>query len=226
MTIERLTVKAATAILGSGLGKPSKMPGRSFGISALRCKVGSALRLRDGSVCSDCYALKGRYPSASIMLSHQRRGDALDRALAGPLAGSAWVLAMSFLINRGVEKGDEPYFRWHDSGDLQSVEHLRLIVRVVQATPNVHHWLPTREVGMIRAFIEAGGVIPDNLNIRVSSFFIGTRPMRRLPEGVTTSTVSWKDAPNVCPAPQQAGKCGDCRACWDKTVANTDYKQH
>jgi hypothetical protein len=133
---------------------------------------------------------------------------------------------MSFLINRGVEKGDEPYFRWHDSGDLQSVEHLRLIVRVVQATPNVHHWLPTREVGVIRAFIEAGGVIPDNLNIRVSSFFIGTRPMRRLPEGVTTSTVSWKDAPTVCPAPQQAGKCEDCRACWDKTVANTDYKQH
>jgi hypothetical protein len=221
-----MTVKAATAIVGSDLGKPSKMPGRSFGISAFRCKVGAMLRRRKGSVCSKCYAMKNRYTADSVALAHARRGDALDRALASIPAGDAWVAAMAFLINRRGKTPGERYFRWHDAGDLQSVDHLRLIVRVCEVTPTTAHWLPTREVRMVWAFIEQGGEIPANLNIRVSSFFVGARPLRRLPAGVTTSTVSWSGAPRVCPAPTQGGKCGPCRACWDRTVPSVDYKQH
>jgi hypothetical protein len=221
-----LTIKAAIQTVGSDLGKPSKMPGRSFGISALRCKIGAALRRRKGSVCSDCYALKGRYPAESVAKAHERRGDALDRALASIPAGDEWVQAMAFLINKRGKTAADRYFRWHDSGDLQSVEHLRLIVRVCEITPTTAHWLPTREIGMVRAFLDAGGEIPANLNIRVSSYFIGARPLSRLPQGLTTSTVSWAGAPRVCPAPTQGGKCGPCRACWDRTVPSVDYKQH
>ena len=35
-----------------------------------------------------------------------------------------WVFAMSVLINSKKSK----YFRWHDSGDIQSLEHLQKIL--------------------------------------------------------------------------------------------------
>ena len=54
------TKDAANKIVG-GLSAPGKMPEGSFGLSARDCKTGSALRQIPGSVCSQCYALKGRY---------------------------------------------------------------------------------------------------------------------------------------------------------------------
>ena len=47
--------------LVGGLSKPGKMPGWSIGIPAKECKTGSKLRAVKGSVCEDCYALKGCY---------------------------------------------------------------------------------------------------------------------------------------------------------------------
>ena len=59
------TLKEADAIHG-GLGKPSKMPGYAYGIPAKHCKVGAKLHKVPGSVCADCYALKGRYMFANV----------------------------------------------------------------------------------------------------------------------------------------------------------------
>jgi len=42
-----------------GLSKPSKMPGWSIGLPAKECKTGGKLQAVKGSVCFDCYALKG-----------------------------------------------------------------------------------------------------------------------------------------------------------------------
>jgi len=41
---------------------------------------------------------------------------------------------------------------------------------------------------------------------------------------LTTSGVS----PNGfnCPSSKQGNQCGECRACWDKTVENVNYKKH
>jgi hypothetical protein len=36
-------------------------------------------------------------------------------------------------------------FRWHDSGDVQDLKHLAKIFKVARLTPNIKHWLPTRE---------------------------------------------------------------------------------
>ena len=47
--------------LVGGLSKPSKMPGWSIGIPAKECKTGGKLQKIPGSVCFDCYALKGCY---------------------------------------------------------------------------------------------------------------------------------------------------------------------
>ena len=42
--------------------------------------------------------------------------------------------------------------------------------------------------------------------------------------GLTTSGVS-PDGFN-CPASKQGNECGECRACWDNTVDNINYKKH
>lgn len=220
----RMTKKTALALTGhgSGLGNPSKMPGRTTAISANLCKQGMKLAKVKGSVCHGCYAMKNNYQYPSVKTAHQRRFLALTEALTNAQAGRRWVGAMAFLINKS---GGEAYFRWHDAGDIQSPEHLRLIFRVCHLTPNIRHWLPTREVAMVREVLK-DTTPPPNLTIRISSFMVGAGPMRRLPTGVTTSTVDYTGTTSHCPAYKQDGKCGDCRNCWDKSVANVNYPKH
>ena len=65
----------------------------------------------------------------------------MTRASPGiALTHPQWVQAMAVLI-----KGKK-HFRWHDSGDLQSVHHLKKIFEVCNLTPDtMQHWLPTQE---------------------------------------------------------------------------------
>ncbi len=223
----KMTKKAALALTGhgGGLGNPSKMPGFTTAISASVCQTGAKLAKIEGSVCHGCYAMKANYQYPSVKLAHDRRLDAIKRALSDAREARRWVGAMAFLINRETTRIGEPWFRWHDSGDIQSAAHLRLIIRVCRLTPGVKHWLPTREVGMVREVL-ADTPCPPNLTIRISSFMVKAGPMKRLPEGTVTSTVSYKASSDHCPAYTQDGKCGSCRACWDRTVPNVNYPLH
>ena len=194
------------------LGKPSKMPGKAYGIPAAECAVGSKLRHVEGSVCSKCYALKGRYSFDNVTKAQYKRLDSIDKP--------DWVPAMVALI------GKETWFRWHDSGDIQSVSHLAKIAMIAVMTPDCNHWLPTKEKGMVKQYLKDGGTIPDNLNIRISGAMIdGKAPQV---DGCTTSTVDKDNAPigHACPAPSQGGECKTCRACWSKDVANVSYHVH
>jgi hypothetical protein len=56
------------------------------------------------------------------------------------------------------------YFRWHDSGDVQDLKHLAKIFKVVRLTPDVKHWMPTREA-WVKPYLQYA---PDNLVIRFS----------------------------------------------------------
>ena len=204
--------KEAIAIAHT-LGSPSKMPGKSYGIPAAECKVGSKLRNVAGSVCSKCYACKGYYSFNKVAIAQYKRLESIN--------DPQWVAAMVTLIQ------NESWFRWHDSGDIQSVNHLTKIMMIAMLTPNTRHWLPTKEKGMVNEFLNNGGIIPDNVTIRVSSAMIdGKAPS--VPEAVLTSTVH-KDKDAIgwsCPAPTQDGQCKDCRACWDRTVKNVSYHVH
>ena len=104
--------KEATAITG-GLSKPSKMPGPAHNLPAWNCITGGKLQAVKGSVCAGCYAMKGRYRFKNVRA-------ALDRRLQA-LTDPRWVDAMTALIT------GEPWFRWHDSGDIQSAQHLKNI---------------------------------------------------------------------------------------------------
>ena len=68
-------------------------------------------------MCSSCYALRGRYLNPSVAMAHQRRREAIMHPL--------WPDAMAVLIDAYARGG---HFRWFDSGDLQSVEHLDKIL--------------------------------------------------------------------------------------------------
>ena len=63
---------AARAYVG-GLSDTSKMPCKSYNLPAANCRVGSQLTKLSGSVCSDCYALKGRYVFPKTQKALRRR---------------------------------------------------------------------------------------------------------------------------------------------------------
>ena len=191
--------------LVGGLSKPGKMPGWSIGIPAKECKTGSKLRAVKGSVCEDCYALKGCYVFKVVQDAQYRRLKAIYTA--------PWVQAMAHLINS--KKPD--VFRWHDSGDVQDLEHLNKIYEVCRLTPSKRHWMPTREA-WIKDHIDRA---PSNLVIRFSAPMIDQAAPASWPN---TSTVVTAQA--TCPAPHQGNQCKDCRNCWNKEIKNISYGKH
>jgi len=196
--------KEAKKITG-GLSAPSKMPGPSYNLPATQCITGAKLARVPGSVCHGCYALKGRYRFNNVKAAMARRLEALGHP--------DWIAAMTVLI-----KG-EPVFRWHDSGDLQSPEHLKAIFEVCKNTPETRHWMPTREARFLRLMDPE--VIPKNLIIRFSSHMVDQQPVGWWP---WTSTVSTEM--KTCPAKDQGNECKSCRACWDRSVSNVTYPKH
>ncbi len=86
-------IKNAKLIAGS-LGRPSKMPGLSYGISALSCNVGAKLAKIAGSVCNGCYALKANYSYPSVRKAHLQRYNGLTSI--------SWVDSMVTCITVGV----------------------------------------------------------------------------------------------------------------------------
>jgi hypothetical protein len=124
----------------------------------------------------------------------------------------------------------EYHFRLHDSGDLQSVEHLTKIAAVAALSPNVRIWLPTRELAIVKAYVASGGSVPSNLTIRVSATMIDGPATKAWPitSGVHTAVpgVGFAVRTHICPAPQQDNKCGKCRACWSTEVSHVSYHRH
>tara|TARA_R100001082_G_scaffold47901_2_gene25675 strand:- start:3737 stop:4390 length:654 start_codon:yes stop_codon:yes gene_type:complete len=205
-------------IVGSGLSDTSKMPSYSFNLSALDCKTGSKLVDVEGSVCEGCYALKGNY----VRYKHTTKLQPKTQKINDP----KWVDSMVWLILNQDNKKDKGYFRWHDSGDLQSIEHLKKIAEVCELTPNVKHWLPTREYKIVRSYIVNFGSLPKNLIVRLSAHMIDTKPPKM--DDLPTSSVN-KDLKPIgieCPSYKNSGQCGDCRMCWDPSNKNISYRYH
>lgn len=203
-------VSTANALVG-GLSAPGKMPCASFSISAFLCQTGGRLSKILGSVCAMCYARKGRYIFPNVQAALARRMTVLARALADDGFRAEFVSAMAYLISR------REWFRWHDSGDLQSAAHFKLICDIARATPNTLHWLPTKEPRYVK------GNVPGNLIVRVSAPHID----QPAPKGYAhTSTVVSDKSKATCRAFENQGKCGSCRKCWDKNVANVAYYEH
>ena len=243
------TLKEANTIAGT-LSKTSKMPCRSYGITAKACQTGEVMKqlnkqklnitcqhdvevaLLDGKLiptCALCYCDdNGNYNYPSVK-------SALNRRLIS-ITDPLWIEALVYMINNEQKKGYD-YFRWHDSGDIQSLQHLEQIVVACICTPFVRHWLPTLEAGShIATFVQKYGSIDkiSNLVVRASTPFINARPMPNKNVGVRSSVVIADERTlrkemvefmndNICPAKLGDGTCGDCRKCWDKDIDVISY---
>lgn len=234
----KLSLGEAKLIIGS-IGAPSKIPGTSYGLPAKSCIVGAKLAEIKQTACSLCYAMRGKYFFTNVAKSQQRR--------LASITHPKWVEAMVRILShmhsrnfinidlgikdakaRGLRRSrlnEAKYHRWHDSGDLQSIEHLANICEVARQTPQIKYWMPTQELGLVKRYVEAGGNIPKNLVIRVSSIMIDDTARRSWPH---TSSVAAVKPPSghLCPAPQQNNTCGKCRACWSSDVAHVTYHLH
>jgi len=148
------------------------------------------------------------YPA--IPIAHENRLQAIS--------DPRWVDAMVKLI------GSDPYFRFFDSGDIQSAEHFVKIVEIAEKTPNCLHWLPTQERAYVKAF---EGTIPANLIVRFSQTVIDRVPAQgsKLSSMVNTGQALPAHVYD-CPSYFQDNACGDCRACWDTSVECVAYHSH
>tara|TARA_R100001443_G_scaffold9402_1_gene19001 strand:- start:580 stop:1224 length:645 start_codon:yes stop_codon:yes gene_type:complete len=212
------TIKALQMQVGS-LSNPSKMPGFGYSTPAKDCQTGSKLAKIVNSICSICYAKKGRYVFPNVQNAMQYRLDSLSKI--------DWIDCMVELISKKQSKlpeGQREFFRWHDSGDIQGVWHLEKIAEIARRLPEINFWLPTREYRFVREWL-ATATKPKNLQIRLSAYMIDGKPPTQLANslGLTTSGVS-ENGFN-CPAPKQDNACGDCRACWTSDE-NINYKSH
>ena len=210
-----ITTKKHAVTICHTLSNTSKMNCKSYGIPAVTaCNVGGKLAKIPGSVCHGCYAAKGCYSWQSTKTAQQKRLDAIDNPL--------WSLAMIAMI------GNDKWFRWHDSGDLQSYKHLQKIVLIAKTLPGCQFWLPTKEHALIKKYIRDNGAFPENLAVRVSGSMVDGKPPK-VSAGIGTSTVYTDQNKNgfTCKAPTQNGECRQCRACWDvKKFANVAYHKH
>ena len=198
-----MNIKEAQAITGS-MTRTSKMPGLSYSLPAWECKTGSKLRKIKNSVCSACYALKGNYTRYKAI-------KAAQYVRLASLNNELWTAAIVTQIKR------QKYFRWHDAGDVQDVQHLNKIYEVCRLTPGTKHWMPTREA-WIKDHLDSK---PDNLVIRFSAPMIDQ-----------AAPASWPNSSEVvtegatCPAPKQSNSCGDCRNCWNPEIKTIKYGKH
>tara|TARA_R110001592_G_scaffold28557_3_gene104616 strand:+ start:196 stop:873 length:678 start_codon:yes stop_codon:yes gene_type:complete len=165
--------------------------------------------------CKGCYARFGNYnypnvkkPRASNREDWKRSGWADDMVSA-------------------MEKSE--LFRWFDSGDCYSVALATKILEVIQRTPHVQHWFPTR-MHKFAKFREVLATINRQKNavVRRSSDSITGEIDGRWSNGSTIiPTVDHaKPGQTVCHAYSRGGKCGECRQCWDKDVKTIAYPAH
>jgi len=195
------------------LSHPSKMPCPAISLDARACKTGSKLAEIKGTVCHDCYALKGFYRMPNTRNAMQRRMDFMTSL--------EFVPKMVEELRQFCTNG---YFRWFDSGDVQSVQMATNILEVCRQTPEIKHWIPSKEPAIWKDAL-AHNKQPDNVVVRMSATKIDSAASNKW---ANTSTVHKNRAAfgEACPASSQGNKCLDCRSCWDANVANVSYSFH
>jgi hypothetical protein len=196
------------------LSKTSKLDGiLSWSLQALDTCPGS----KDSTgnlvpACQGCYATTGNYRFANVKKPREFNREDWKR--------DDWVRDMVYSLE------NSRYFRWFDSGDMYSHDLAWKIFQVMEKTPHVKHWLPTRmyKFAKFKDVLERMQSLP-NVVVRFSSDSVTGEVI----EGLNTSTIFSDSVPSgafECKAYQHEGKCNGCRACYDKDVKVIAYKAH
>lgn len=172
---------------------------------------------RDGSLvqaCAGCYAKGGNYRFANVKEPREHNKEDWKR--------DEWT--SEFIQALDTER----YFRWFDSGDMYALGLAEKIYAVMESTPWVKHWLPTRmhkfpKFAEILAKMQA---LP-NVSVRFSSDSVTGDYQAGLHGSVIVAdTEAVVEGAYHCGAYSREGKCGSCKACWDKTVDVIAYPAH
>ena len=200
------------------LSKTSKLDGiRSWSLQAVETCPGSAApSLPEGLVdaCRGCYARTGMYNMPNVIQPREfNRGD---------WKREEWVTEMVEALKK------QKFFRWFDSGDMYDIKLAHKILAVMELTPHVQHWLPTRMAKFAKfgPVIRAMQALP-NVMVRFSSDSV----IGEFTPGLHGSTIfpMGTEAPQgtvTCEAYSRDGKCGDCYACYSKDVPVIAYPTH
>ena len=111
---------------------------------------------------------------------------------------------------------------------MYSLELAEKMLAVMVATPNTKHWLPTRmaKFPKFQDIIAKMQALP-NVMVRFSSDAVdGTYTPGVHGSTILPDATSAPEGVTVCRAYEQGGKCLDCRACYDKSVAVIGYPAH
>lgn len=194
----------------------SKLDGiRSWSLEAL--DTCPASKQADGTLvdaCKGCYATTGNYRFPNVKaprIENKLDWQAID-----------WT-------DRMVKQLDsDRYFRWFDSGDMYALPLAEKILEVMQRTPWVKHWMPTRmaKFPKFRQVLREMQAL-DNVSVRFSSDSVNGEYIAGTHGSVIVPTpADVKQGMTLCRAYENVGKCNGCRACYDKTVDVIAYPAH
>tara|TARA_Y100000814_G_scaffold279554_1_gene242285 strand:- start:290 stop:940 length:651 start_codon:yes stop_codon:yes gene_type:complete len=208
------------------ISKTSKMPCGSWSLQAVQTCPGA--RNAKGELvtaCAGCYANKHTYNFKNVKKARADNFKAWKR--------EEFTEDMTNYINL-----NERFFRWFDSGDIYHKDLAWKIYEICKNTPHCNHWIPTRsyKVKKIKPILDRMNEL-ENVVVRFSSDSIkGGLDLTNIQEtekinGLYKSTIygTAQELPknaHPCKAYENAGKCGVCRKCWDKSVKNIAYKLH
>lgn len=204
-----------TAAVLNKVSKTSKLGTFSWSLQAVTDCPGSVGA--DGQLvpaCSGCYATAGCYNFPDTKKVRADNKAAWQEA--------DWVDVMVAKLKK------QTHFRWFDSGDVYALKLAEKMLAVMKATPNTKHWLPTRMAKFVKfqPVLAKMQALP-NVMVRFSSdavdgtFTAGVHGSTILPDATSAPA-----GVTVCQAPEQGGKCLDCRACYDKSVPVIGYVAH
>ena len=196
------------------LSTPSKMPCPSWDLQALDDCIGS--KDSEGNLvpaCRICYATDGFYSMPNAIKLRKYNQQDWKR--------SEWTNEFIYLLR------DQKFFRWFSSGDIKWWKLAQKILEIMEQTPHCKHWLPTRmlkprfkkHVKIINKMAE----LP-NVAVRFSSDSIDGSHQKE--HGSTIIPHAIGGSYTVCRAYDRGGKCGDCRACWNKNIKRIAYVMH
>jgi len=229
------------------MSETKKLPGPSWSLEAKRTCPGS--KGEDGELvdaCKECYATDGNYQRETVKaprLSNQidwKRDDWVSDVVD-------WLYEYS----RKEESNNRSpviHFRWFDSGDCYALPLARKICEVVNRTPWVNHWMPTRmhkfekfasifekltekpnfslrfSSDSITGEVLTPGKAGDSTIIPDKEWFKEGTPQRMIAEDIERKTLG--AGVFICPAYKQEGKCQECRMCWNKKCRSIAYVSH
>ena len=198
------------------LSKTSKLDGiMSWSLQAL--DTCPASRDSNGELvpaCRGCYATTGNYRFKNVKAPREFNREDWQRA--------DWVSDMTAALD------SSRYFRWFDSGDMYALELAEKIAQVMEATPWVKHWLPTRmhKFAKFAPVIAKMEALP-NVVVRRSSDSVTGQVIAGANSSTIIATAEQLPAnATLCRAYENGGKCNGCRACYDKIAGVVAYMAH